>query len=82
MSGSESEDTGGNKPTGYVYTIVERPGKDPIWLRIGAAWVNKDFSLNCTLNALPVNGKIHIRSPSPDDADSEDAEGGPVAAPE
>ena len=55
------------KPDLIVYTIVEIDGdaKD-YWQRVGSAWTNKDDSINVTLNALPVNGKLHIRAPKPD----------------
>lgn len=32
-----------------------------IWTRIGCAFGNKDGSLNVYLDALPVDGKLHIR---------------------
>lgn len=51
-----------NRPK-EVYTIVEREGGGNWWVRVGVAWVNRDGSLNVTLNALPVNGKLHIRDP-------------------
>jgi hypothetical protein len=45
-----------------VYTIVDRgDGKKDLWLRIGTAFINKDASLNVVLNALPIDGKLHIR---------------------
>ena len=45
-----------------VYTIVDRGDeKKDLWLRIGTAFVNKDGSLNVVLNALPIDGKLHIR---------------------
>lgn len=46
-----------------VYTIVKSTkenGKD-YWHEIGRAFVNKDGSLNVRLNALPLNGTLHIR---------------------
>jgi hypothetical protein len=45
-----------------VYTIVER-GKDgkKFWVRIGSAFRNQDGSLNARLDAVPVNGTMHIR---------------------
>ena len=45
-----------------VYTIVERErdGKK-FWVRIGAAFRNRDGSLNAFLDAVPVNGTMHIR---------------------
>ena len=45
-----------------VYTIIDRGDeKKAIWIQIGAAFENKDGSLNVRLNALPVDGKLHIR---------------------
>lgn len=46
-----------------VYTIVERTGRSH-WVRIGTAFVNRDQSLNVLLDAVPVNGQLHIREPS------------------
>ncbi len=45
-----------------VYTIVERTrdGKK-FWLRIGAAFRNRDGSLNVHLDAMPTNGTLQIR---------------------
>lgn len=55
------------RPKG-VYTIVRRPGlAKPLFLRIGAAFVNHDNSLNLKLDALPVNGELHIRDQAPND---------------
>ena len=48
------------KATYAVYTIVPTSGED-YWLRIGSGWKNKDGSMNIVLNALPINGKLHIR---------------------
>ena len=51
-----------------VYTIVEREGQEKNrWVRIGVAFVNRDQSLNIKLNALPVNGQLHVRDPLPND---------------
>lgn len=46
-----------------IYTIVKSTNEEhkDRWVRIGAAFVNKDGSINCFLDALPVNGKLHIR---------------------
>jgi hypothetical protein len=46
----------------YVYTIVEREGLEKNqWIRVGVAFVNKDQSLNLRLDALPMNGTLHVR---------------------
>ena len=45
-----------------VYTIVERVGGSPFWLRLGNAVPHKDgkgFSMN--LQAVPVSGLIVVR---------------------
>jgi hypothetical protein len=47
-----------------VYTVIDRidgEGKRSFWVRIGAAFVNRDGSFNVKLDALPVNGSLHIR---------------------
>jgi len=47
-----------------AFTVVERgEGKKPFWLKVGAAWVNKDGSFNVQLDAHPVNGALNIRRP-------------------
>jgi hypothetical protein len=51
-----------------VYTIVERSEKK-YWVRIGTAFTNRDQSINVKLDAVPVNGTIHIR-----ELDDEDIE--------
>ena len=49
-----------------IYTIVQKPGEQrDIWLEIGVAVENRDGSLNAKLDALPVNGAIHVREYSP-----------------
>lgn len=48
-----------------VYTIIERQGHKPFWLRIGAAFVNRDSSLTVKLNALPLNGTLQVRDVEP-----------------
>ena len=61
-----------------AYTVVER-NKDgrKFWVRVGAAFVNRDGSLNVRLDAMPVNGELQIRDYQPrearDPADSEPA---------
>ena len=47
-----------------VYVIVESDRLEkPLFRRIGTAFVNKDQSLNVILEALPVEGRLHIREP-------------------
>ncbi len=47
-----------------VYNIVEN-GEYTNWNKVGVAFVNKDGSYNVVLDALPVNGKLHIRDFKP-----------------
>jgi hypothetical protein len=46
-----------------VYTIIESNEKS-FWRQVGAAFVNRDESLTVLLDALPVNGRLHIRDQS------------------
>ena len=52
-----------NEKTLRVYTIVksDKEGQKDFWQSIGRAFENKDGSLNVRLNALPINGQLHIR---------------------
>jgi len=43
-----------------AYVITQR-GTQKYWTRIGAAFVNRDGSFNVKLEAIPVNGEIHVR---------------------
>ena len=43
-----------------VYVIREGAERN-YWTKIGAAFVNSDGSLNVVLDALPANGRLHIR---------------------
>jgi len=60
------------KPDYTVYTIIEKNGDgEDYWQRVGSTWTNKDGSINLSLNASPLNGKLHIReSKSDDESDS------------
>jgi hypothetical protein len=49
-----------NSKMKIVYVISERGGKN-YWNRIGVAFVNADGSLNVKLEAIPVNGELHVR---------------------
>ena len=48
-----------------VYTIADRGNGRKHWLRIGVAFINRDQSLNVRLDAMPVNGQLHIREALP-----------------
>ena len=60
---STAHNANGSRPK-LVYTIIESKNSDrSFWVRIGRAFVNRDESLTVLLNALPVNGRLHIREP-------------------
>jgi len=44
-----------------VFTIVEINDEKALWRRVGNAYMNRDGSYNLYLEALPVNGKLHMR---------------------
>lgn len=44
-----------------VFHVVEREGFDPIWTKVGVAFVNRDGSLNLFLDLIPINGRLHVR---------------------
>lgn len=43
-----------------IYVISEK-GERSFWTKVGVAFVNRDGSLNCKLDSLPVDGALHIR---------------------
>jgi hypothetical protein len=49
-----------SNPHRSVFAVTERDGKSH-WTRCGAAFENKDGSVNVFLDALPVSGKLQIR---------------------
>lgn len=47
-----------------VYTIIDNDRLDkPLFRRIGIGFVNRDDSINVYLDALPIDGKLHLREP-------------------
>ncbi len=46
-----------------VYLIKDRgeSNEKVFWPKVGAAFLNSDSSLNVVLDAIPVNGRLHIR---------------------
>ena len=50
----------GNATRKRVVAPIERDGKT-FWLRVGAAFQNKDSSWNLYIDAWPVNGKLQLR---------------------
>ena len=59
-----------NQPHFEVFQVTETDKTDPktnkpisFWNKIGAAWQNKDGSINGQMNSLPVDGKFQLRKP-------------------
>ena len=52
---------GSRSETRTAFALTERNDKT-YWTKIGIAYVNKDGSLTCKLDALPVSGTLQIRS--------------------
>lgn len=53
-----------------VFTINEREPTaedrpEGRWTKIGIGFVNRDDSINVVLDALPLNGRLHIRDRRP-----------------
>ncbi len=56
------------QPSKAVFMIKQYQGEGEIkseWVRIGVAFTNQDGSLNVLLDALPVQGRLHIRDLKP-----------------
>ncbi len=47
-----------------VYTVVENKTGKAFWVKIGAAFTNRDGSLTVRLDALPLNGTMQVRDPT------------------
>ncbi len=50
-----------------VVYVISGSGERKFWNRVGVAFVNRDGSLNCKLESLPVSGELHIRDYVPRD---------------
>jgi hypothetical protein len=57
-----------SKPDYRVYTVVKRDGKDDFWLNLGVAFKHEDGQgFNLLLQALPLDGKLVLRTYKEDD---------------
>jgi hypothetical protein len=62
-----------SRPTHTVY-VVEGEGDSAFWTKIGAAWKHEDGEgYNISLTALPMNGRLVVRTAK---ADSDKKEAG------
>jgi hypothetical protein len=60
------------KPSHKVFVVEDRKGDDDegdaFWTRVGSAWAHKDGKgFNIVLSALPVNGRLVLRTFTEDD---------------
>ena len=55
-----SDNNSSTTKTKAVFNIVKN-GEYTNWNRVGVAFVNKDGSYSVVLDAVPINGKLHIR---------------------
>lgn len=53
-----------NSKVKAIYVISSK-GERKYWTKVGVAFVNRDGSLNCKLESLPVDGELHIRDHLP-----------------
>ncbi len=52
------------EPSKRLAVFSIRKGKQgSIWVKLGSAFVNRDGSFNVYLDALPMDGQLHIREP-------------------
>jgi len=59
-----------------VYSVVDRGAdRKPFWLRLGAAFTNRDGSMTVLLDAYPKDGRLQIRDRDPDDQRRRDEAG-------
>ena len=55
-----------SRPTHTVY-VVEGEGDSAYWTKIGAAWAHEDAEgYNISLTALPLNGRLVVRTAKAD----------------
>ena len=51
------------KPAFRAYTVIKRDGKEDYWLNLGVAYAHEDGQgFNLLLQALPVDGKLVLRT--------------------
>lgn len=48
-----------------AFCVIEREDGSVTWIRCGRARPNRDGSINVVLEALPLNGELHLRPAEP-----------------
>ena len=63
----------GNHPEFEVYSFVppRHEHDKKRWNRIGAAWINRDGSINIALNATPLTPELQLRQPIPEETEQD-----------
>ena len=62
MAKTREPEKAATKPAFNAFSVDEREGKDPFWLKIGAAFEHKDGKgYNLVLQALPIDGRVVLR---------------------
>ena len=66
------------KPAYRAYTVIKREGKDDYWLNLGVAFPHDDGEgFNLLLQALPIDGKIVLRTYKEEEAEETKPKGKP-----
>ena len=62
------------KPSHRAYTVIKRENKDDYWLNLGVCFPHEDGEgFNLLLQALPLDGKIVLRTYKEDEEESRKA---------
>lgn len=62
MAKTREPEKAATKPAFNAFSVEEREGQDPFWLKIGAAFEHKDGKgYNLVLQALPIDGRVVLR---------------------
>lgn len=63
---TKSKTTVVSKPLGvFAVRNLNGPNTPYVWFRAGTATVNRDKSINVSLDFLPLDGKLHVRPVEP-----------------
>lgn len=66
------------KPAYRAYTVIKRDNKDDHWLNLGVAFPHEDGEgFNLLLQALPLDGKIVLRTYKEDEEEEQKGKGKP-----
>jgi len=64
------------KPAYRAYTVIKREGKEDYWLNLGVAFAHDDGEgFNLLLQALPIDGKLVLRTYKESEEEAEPPKG-------